>query len=86
VNPPRLLADHDLNEHIISAHGRVAISHDINTMPASAYARVVKGLPMPGLLMVRQSRPVSDVIESLVLIVSVSGADEWSGVVCFLPL
>lgn len=67
-------------------NGFLVISHDVNTMPAQAYARVAADQPMRGLLMVRQSQPIAPVIENLVLIWSASEAEEWESQVHFLPL
>jgi hypothetical protein len=118
MSRPRFLADHDLNEHIVTGvlrrepalvwvrardvgmservdaevlayaadQGLLAVSHDINTMPDAAYARMRAGQKMSGLLMVQQSDPVGPVIASLVLIWSASEAEEWENCVCFLPL
>jgi predicted nuclease of predicted toxin-antitoxin system len=118
VSRPRFLADHDLNEHLITGvlrrqagiefrrardlglqdrpdaevlayaaeQGLLVVSHDVNTMPAHAHRRLAAGLPLAGLLMVRQSDPVAEVIDSLVLIWSSSEAEEWQGHVVFLPL
>ncbi len=52
-------------------------------MRARAFAR---GEPFHGLLMLNQRQPVGTVIDSLVLIWSASEAEEWRGVVAFLPL
>ena len=120
MSRPRFLADHDLNEHIVTGVRRRAagvefrrvrdvgldgrtdpevlayaaeqrllvVSHDVNTMPAHAHAhrRLAAGLPVTGLLMVRQTAPVADVIDSLVLVWSSSEAEEWQGQIAFLPL
>jgi hypothetical protein len=118
MSRPRFLADHDLNEHIVTGvlrrepalvwmrvrdvgmservdaevlayaadQGFLVVSHDINTMPDAAYARMRAGQKMPGLLMVKQSDPVGPAIASLVLIWSASEAEEWENCVCFLPL
>ena len=67
-------------------HGFLVVSHDINTMPSAAYARMIAGQKMSGLLMVKQSDPVGPVIASLVLIWSASEPEEWENYVCFLPL
>jgi hypothetical protein len=67
-------------------NGFLLISHDVNTMPAQAYARVAVGESMRGLFMVRQAQPIASVIESLVLIWSASEAEEWQNQVRFLPL
>lgn len=66
--------------------GLLVISHDVNTMPAAFYARQAAGEAVPGLLMVRQTLPVARAVESIVLIWSASDAEEWAGVVAFLPL
>jgi len=47
------------------------VSHDVNTMPAAAYARFSGGKSFPGLFMVQQTLPIGPVIDDLVLI--------WSG-------
>ena len=62
------------------------VSHDVNTMPGFAYARVTAGEPMRGLLMVNQFQPIGPVIDSLVLIWSASEAENWKDQVLFLPL
>jgi hypothetical protein len=67
-------------------NGFIVVSHDVNTMPTQAFARVAAGEPLRGLLMVRQSQPIAPVIESLVLIWSASEAEEWMDQVRFLPL
>lgn len=67
-------------------HGLIVVSHDVNTMPSAAYARMSAGQKMSGLLMVKQSDPIGSIIASLLLIWSASEAEEWDGQVCFLPL
>jgi hypothetical protein len=69
-----------------AAQGLLVVSHDVNTMPAQAWARLAAGQPLSGLLMVQQSDPISPVIDSLILIWSASEAEEWQGQVRFLPL
>ncbi|NUQ65574.1 MAG: hypothetical protein HUU20_24155 [Pirellulales bacterium] len=51
-------------------------SHDVNTMPAAAYARLSGGRSFPGLLMIQQTSPIALTIESLVLIWSDSELEE----------
>jgi hypothetical protein len=64
----------------------LVVSHDVNTMPAAAYARLAGGRSFPGLFMVQQSSPIGPVIEDLVLIWSSSELEEWKDQVVFLPL
>jgi hypothetical protein len=118
MSRPQFLADHDLNEHIISGVHRqepammflrvrelgmskssdgdvleraererlLVVSHDVNTMPAAAYARLFSGHSFPSLFMVQQTSPIGPAIESLVLIWAASDLEEWKDQVVFLPL
>ncbi len=65
---------------------RIVVSHDVNTMRAAAVARVERGAPMTGPLLVRQTLPVWTTIEDLIFIESASEAEEWNNLVSFLPL
>lgn len=67
-------------------HGLIIVSHDVNTMPAEAYARLADGETIAGLFMVQQTSPVGVIIEDLLLIWSTSESEEWRNQVCFLPL
>jgi len=69
-----------------AAQGLLVVSHDVNTMPGHAQARLAAGQPLAGLLMVRQTHPIAPVIDSLVLIWSASEAEEWQNQIVFLPL
>ena len=69
-----------------AANGYIVVSHDVNTMVGHAHARVAAGRPMAGLLMVQQMDPIGPAIESLALIWDSSEAEEWAGVVTYLPL
>lgn len=61
------------------------VSHDINSMTAAATEVLAAGEPMCGLLLVHQREPIGPTIDSLVLIWSESGAEEWVGLIEFLP-
>lgn len=67
-------------------HGLIVVSHDVNTMPASAYERLREGRIPAGLLMARQEDPIAPIIDSRVPIWLSTDAEEWHGTVEFLPL
>jgi predicted nuclease of predicted toxin-antitoxin system len=69
-----------------ASQGLIIVSHDVNTMTDGAYARMAEGKPMAGLLLVQQTKPIREIIESVILIWSASEAEEWHDVVCFLPI
>lgn len=58
-------------------------------MPMSvryAYERVERGLPMPGVVEVPQRLPIGAAVEQLELLATVCTADEFDGLVRFLPM
>lgn len=71
--------------------GRITISRDKSTMFGYAVERVKQEEPMPGLLLVRPSfarrhgQGLGLVIDELDLIARCSIADEWTGVIQFIP-
>jgi hypothetical protein len=69
-----------------AAQRRVLISHDVATLTAFAYARVLADKPMPGLFEVGPSVPIATAIEDLLLIAECSLPGEWEGQVRYLPL
>lgn len=69
-----------------AAQGRVVITHDHRTMRAYAEERLKAGLPMAGLILVRQRAPVGQAIDDLVLVAEATTAEEWYGKIVFLPL
>ena len=66
--------------------GRVILTHDVSTMTAHACDRVRKELSMPGVFAVRQSLPIGQVLEDLILLAQCSVEGEWEGQVRYLPL
>lgn len=44
--------------------GRIVLTHDAATMPAAAFQRLARGLPMPGLLRIRTTLPVAEASRS----------------------
>lgn len=65
---------------------RILISHDTSSMPLHFERFLAAGNHSPGLLLVPQDAPVSQVIESVVLIWMASEAEEWANLIRWLPL
>jgi hypothetical protein len=65
---------------------RVMLTHDVATMSRYAYDRVEASLPLPGVIEIPASLPLSIGIERLVLIAEVDLEGEWEGEVRYLPL
>ncbi len=69
-----------------ASEGQVVLTHDAAPPIGFAYKRVAIGLPMPGIIEVRQDLPISGVIEDLLLLIGTSEGGEWEGQVLYLPL
>ncbi|HEX6605689.1 MAG TPA: DUF5615 family PIN-like protein [Chloroflexia bacterium] len=66
--------------------GRILLTHDSSTLIGFAYARVASGQPMPGVLAVKRTVPITIAIEDILLIAECGEANEWEGLVRYLPL
>ena len=69
-----------------SDHGCVVITYDVSTMPNFAYRRVEQGNPMPGVIAIRLSAPIRQIIEDLLIVLGASLPGELEGQVVYLPL
>ena len=65
--------------------GRLLVAHDQRTMPRH-FAEFVTHETSAGLLVVRQSLPISLVVDDLLLIHAATEAEEWVNRLGFLPL
>jgi len=69
-----------------ASENRVLLTHDVATMTAFAYERIIENLTMSGIFEVPNDLPVGEAIEELILIAQYSLEDEWKNQVRFLPL
>ena len=68
-----------------AAEGRIRLIHDRATMTKFAYERLRAGQPMPGVFVIRNKQPLSQIIEEILLAVQCSSHEEWRDRVEFLP-
>lgn len=66
--------------------GRVVLTHDRQTMPGFAHARIAAGEPMPGVFLVNKSFPLGDAIDELLLAAYCLGEEECKHVIRYFPL
>ena len=87
AHDPDLRGQHDDQVLATAAtEGRLLVSHDVKTMTASFNARLVQEAAVPGLLLVPQRLPIGIVIADLELICVGSDAEDWIGLIEFLPI
>ena len=67
-------------------HNRVLLTHDVSTITAHAYRRVMKGDAMPGVFEVSRRVTIRAAAEDILLLSECSDSGEWEGQVRYLPL
>lgn len=66
--------------------GRILLTHDLSTVTRYANERIAQGLPLAGVIFVRDTLPAAQVIEDLLAILRASDASDWENRTDFLPL
>lgn len=70
-----------------AAHqGRVVVSVDKKTLPAFAWDRVARGLPMPGVAILRNFLTIGQAVNELELIALAGNPDDLHNQVLYLPM
>jgi hypothetical protein len=69
-----------------AAQGCLLLTHDVSTITAHAYRRVMKGESMPGVFEVSRLVSVRAAVEDILLLSECSKPGEWEGQVRYLPL
>lgn len=64
--------------------GRIVLTHDKRTMRADAIARLIAGLPMPGVIVVHQDTPEGRAIEGLLMMIGTTLESEWENQIRFI--
>jgi hypothetical protein len=78
------LSDREVLE-LAAGEGRVLVSHDKRTMPVHFAARMGSGLKSAGVLLAVPSASIGEIVESLLMIWSVSLEWEWVDQIHYLP-
>jgi Domain of unknown function (DUF5615) len=67
-------------------HGRIVVTHDVQTMPGHAYARLDAGQRVAGVCVIPRFVPIDQAIDDLVTIAECGMESDWENQVHFLPL
>lgn len=79
-------ADDDTILAWAAEQGRVLVTHDVNTVPGTAWDRVGRSQPMAGVVAVPERTPTGEVIDNLVLLAACGHAEDCIDQVLYLPL
>lgn len=65
---------------------RILLTHDVQTMTKYAYERIRAGLPMPGVIEVRDDLPIGQAIEEILIALLASKPGELTNRIMYIPL
>ena len=69
-----------------AADGVVLLTHDRQTIPGFAYARIAAGEAMPGVFLVAETLPIGEAIDEILLAVECMSLDECKDIVKYFPM
>ena len=69
-----------------AAEDRIVLTHDVSTLIATAFERIMAGMAMPGVIAVAQSTPIGIAIEDLILVAECAMPEDVRNRVLYLPL
>lgn len=69
-----------------ASQSRVLLTHDVSTITAHAYERVLRGDAMPGVFEVSPYISIQSAVDDILLLTECSLQGEWEGQVRYLPL
>jgi predicted nuclease of predicted toxin-antitoxin system len=65
---------------------RILLTHDVQTMTKHAYDRIRAGLPMPGVIEVRDDVSIGQAIEEILTVMLATQPGELANRIIFIPL
>ena len=65
---------------------RILLTHDVQTMTKHASERIRAGLPVPGVIEVRDDLPTGQAIEEILIVLSASQPGELANRITYIPL
>ena len=70
----------------LAREGRVLLTHDVKTMVPYANERVKKGLPMSGVILVRQGTSIGQAIREILIVLDATFDNELEKQIVYIPL
>ena len=78
--------DDDTLLALAAQENRILVTFDTSTVPRAAYNRVVAGLDMPGVAVIRSDLSIAHIIDDLLLLALASTPEDCQDQVIYLPL
>ena len=70
----------------LADENRILLTHDIQTMPGFVYERVHAGSPVRGIIVVRLSVPIGQILDELEILISAGNPEDFENIVRYIPM
>ncbi|MEO1287092.1 MAG: DUF5615 family PIN-like protein [Chloroflexota bacterium] len=70
----------------LATENRILLTHDVQTIPAFAYERVEASVTMSGVIVVRETVSIGQIVDELEVIIEVGESDDFKDIVRFVPM
>lgn len=78
-------SDPDLLDWLASEN-RILLTHDVETIPGFAYERVRAGLPFPGVIEVRMTVRMGQILDELEIILGAGKPEDFENIIRYVPM
>ena len=65
---------------------RILLTHDVKTIPPYVYERVRAGLSVPGVIVVRESVSMGQILDELEVIMSAGVPEDFENIIRYVPM
>ncbi len=66
-------------------NGYILLTHDAKTMTRFAYERIAQDLLMPGIVVIKRTSSVGQIVRELEILITCTMYDEWENHIWFVP-
>lgn len=70
----------------LAGENRVLLTHDVQTIPGFVYDRVRAGLPVPGVIEVKMSVSIGQIVDELEVIIGAGQREDFQNIIRYVPM
>jgi hypothetical protein len=70
----------------LAGENRVLLTHDAKTMPGYVYERVRASLPMPGVILVRETASIGRLLDELEVVLGAGNPEDFANIIRHIPI
>lgn len=69
----------------LADENRILLTHDVKTIPGYVYERIYAGLPVPGVIEVRESVSMGQILDELEVLMGAGTPEDFENIIYYIP-